>query len=305
MHARNALAEAREIAGPDAWVLEPSPPSVLDAFFADDPVTAGTLDWVAWVAVHEEQAGWAADRWLAGWRPLKAAPPRLAETRLALHRLAFYVVAPARKRVNTRFGLRWTLGGFGTPFFGDDEQVRVSGADVVVQRGDAADSRPITTLADAAAFLLDGPPEVAWGSGFDVPGAGDVDAPLPVDAGAAAFLGDWFGFAWSVLEELRSDAESVDAGRVQLWPEHFDAAVECLRDDRRAVFGASPGDDTASAEPYVYVSSPRVQAVPGELWNATTFPGAILPLTSFIDSADQRGAVLDFFRTRRAALAAS
>ena len=42
MHARNALAEAVEIAGPDAWVLEPSPPAVdSPPFFADDPVTTG------------------------------------------------------------------------------------------------------------------------------------------------------------------------------------------------------------------------------------------------------------------------
>jgi hypothetical protein len=305
MQARNALAEARGVAGPDAWVLEPSPPAALDGpFFADDPVAAGDLDWAAWAASHREMGAWPADRWLAAWRRLGDAPPRLAETRLALHRLAFYVIAPARKRVNTKFGLRWTLGGFGTPFFGADEQVRVAGADLVVQRGDSADSRTITTLTDAAAFVLDGPPDLAWGSDFDVPDPGDVDSALPVDADAAAFLGDWYGFAWSVLEELRADPESVDAGRVQLWPEHFDVAVECLEGERGGVFGASPGDDSC-AEPYVYVTSKSVAAVPGELWNATTFEGAILPLHELVEAPDQRRAVLEFFRTRRAALAAS
>ncbi|HEY2557666.1 MAG TPA: hypothetical protein VGI08_11215 [Diaminobutyricibacter sp.] len=305
MEARNALAEAKQVAGADAWVLEPSPPALTEApFFADDPVGARVLNWEKWVADHPDRAGWTGERWLAAWPRLSAAPPTLAETRLALHRLAFYVVAPARQRVNTKFGLRWTLGGFGTPFFGDDEQVRVAGSELIVQCRDRADARPITTLADAAAFVLDGPPELAWGSEFDAPDAGDVAAPLPVDAEAASFLGDWCGFAWSVLEDLRADAESVDAGRVQLWPEHFDAAVECLGDERRAVFGASPGD-ASSAEPYVYVSSPRVAAVPGELWNATTFDGAILPLKAFVDRADQRGAVLEFFRARRSALADS
>src|SRR3954468_635101 len=72
-------------------------------------------------------------------------PPKIVDTRRALHRLAFYVVAPARKRANTKFGLRWTFGGFGTPFFGADEQVRVAGRDLVVQRGDAATAEPITT----------------------------------------------------------------------------------------------------------------------------------------------------------------
>ncbi|MBV9412354.1 MAG: hypothetical protein JO148_12210 [Acidimicrobiia bacterium] len=301
MQSRNALAEARAVAGPDAWVLEPSRPAVLEGpFFADDPVAAGDLDWTAWVGEDGAKAAWAADRWLAAWRPLGAAPPGL----LALHRIAFYVVAPARKRVNTKFGLRWTLGGFGTPFFGEDEQVLVRGSELIVQRGDRVEARPITTLADAAGFVLKGPPDLAWGSEFDVPDAGEVGASLNVDPDAASFLGDWYGFAWSVLEELRADAESVDASRVQLWPEHFDAAVECLRGERRAVFGASPGD-ASSPEPYMYVSSPRVTAVPGELWNATTFDGAALPLGSFVDSADQRAEVLEFFRTRRAALASS
>ena len=293
------------MAGPDAWVLEPSPPAVADGpFFADDPVAAGDLTWEEWVAGDPGRSVWAAERWLAAWPRLGGAPPALVETRLALHRLAFYVVAPARKRANTKFGLRWTRGGFGTPFFGADEQVRVAGGELVVQRGDAASSRPIATLAEAAAFVLDGPPDVAWGSEFDAPEAGDVDAQLPVDADAAAFLGDWYGFAWSVLEELRADTESVDPGRVQLWPEHFDAAVECLPDDRRAVFGASPGD-ASSAEPYLYVTSPRVEAVPGELWNATAFTGAILPFHELVDAVDQRAMALDFFRTRRSALAGS
>src|SRR5438270_670392 len=121
MHTRNALAEAREVAGPDAWVLEPSPPAVDDpAFFADDPAAAG--------------------------------------------------------------------------------------------------------------FVLGGPPDSTWPAQFpirDAPELGDVDAPLAVDADASALLGAWYGFAWSVLEALREDAESEDAGRVQLWPEHFDAGVEC------------------------------------------------------------------------------
>jgi len=303
MHTRNALAEAREVAGPDAWVLEPSPPAVDDPdFFADDPVTAGNLDWVEWVAAHPERTTWAGERWLAAWPRLGAAPPTLVETRLALHRLAFYVVAPARKRVNTKFGLRWTLGGFGTPFFGADEQVRVADGLVIVQRGDSAGAEPISTLADAAAFVLDGPPEIAWGAEFDVADAGDVDAPLAVDPDAAAFLGAWYGFGWSVLEELRKDPESVDAGRVQLWPEHFDAGLECLAGERRSGFGASPGD-SGCAEPYLYVTPPRVAAVTGDLWNATTFRGAILPLHELVDADDQRAAALDFFRVRRTALA--
>ena len=52
---------------------------------------------------------------------LEVLPPDYAETREALHRLACYVLSPARKAVTGRIGLRSTPGGFGTPVFGADE----------------------------------------------------------------------------------------------------------------------------------------------------------------------------------------
>lgn len=309
MDARNALAEARVVTGSGAWVLEPSPPAVAAGpFFADDPVAAGDLDWVAWVDAHPDAAAWASERWLAAWPRLGAAPSGLVETRKALHRIAFWVMAPARAGApGAKIGLRWTLGGFGTPFFGADEQTRVGGSDLILQRGSSAVAQPITTLARAAQFVLGGPVDPGWADGLqlrDPPELGDVDQLLRLNGAGSRFLGNWYGFAWSVLEELRADPESVDASRVQLWPEHFDAAVECLPGERRATFGASPGDG-GCPEPYLYVTSPRVAAVPGELWNATAFDGADLPLHELAPAADQRGVALEFFRTRRAALASS
>ncbi len=41
---------------------------------------------------------------------------------------------------------------------------------------------------------------------------------------------------------------------------------------------------------------------PGELWNATTFRGAIVPFGDLVDAPDQRAAALEFFLARRAAL---
>src|SRR5947209_1140027 len=138
MRLRNALGEAREVAGPDAWVLEPSPPAVSEPpFFADDPVASGDLDWVQWVGTDADRAAWAGERWLAAWPRLGAAPATLVETRKALHRLACYVMTPARLRANGKIGLRWTLGGFGTPFFGNGAQGRISRAGVIVQGHDA------------------------------------------------------------------------------------------------------------------------------------------------------------------------
>ena len=319
MQSRNARAEAQLTVG-DAYqarVLEPSPPTVDEApWFADDPVAArdpadgrpvvspvsnGDLTWDDWLSGHPEHSAWAAERWLGARRRLGAMPPTLTPTRLGLHRLAVYVLAPARRRANGKIGLRWTCGGFGTPFFGANEQVRVAGTQLVRQSGAGAAAEPITSLSHAAAFVLDGPPDQTWAEGFDVPALGDPEEAVEMDAQAAGFLGDWLGFAWAVLEELRAQPDSADPSRVQLWPEHFDAAFDCLGPEVRATFGASPGDH-AVPEPYLYVLSVAVAGPPSDLWNATSFRGAILPYRQLVDAYDQRRAALDFFATRRAAL---
>lgn len=297
----------------DPRVLEPSPPALAEPpWFADDPVAAGPgagrpvvapvpgadLTWDDWLREHPERAGWAADRWLGARRRLEPPPPGLAATRHGLHVLAVYAVSPARRRANGKIGLRWTLGGFGTPFFGADEQVRVAGATIVRQRGGTGVAAPVTTLAAAAALALDGPPDVAWAEGFEAPSPEDPRADLEVEPTAAAAIGEWFGFAVSVLEELRAEPASVAPSRVQLWPEHFDVAFDAGPEDRRVTFGASPGDD-AEPEPYLYVLPP--EGVPrNAVWNAETFRGAILRLPALLDADDQRATVLGLMRRARA-----
>ena len=97
------------------------------------------------------------------------------------------------------------------------------------------------------------------------------------------------------------DEAGGDASEIQLWPEHFDAAVDAPGGGGRITFGASPGDAT-SDEPYLYVLPPGpVEA--GETWNATGFTGAALPLSEFVDAPDQRAAAIAFLRTRRDAAA--
>jgi hypothetical protein len=182
------------------------------------PVGNGDLRWEELASTDTELAGWCAERWLGPYRRLGPVPPRLTETRVALHRLAEQVISPARRRVNGKIGLRYTRGGFGTPFFGNDVQIPVEGVELVVQAQGTERRAPITSLAAAAEHIgHDAPPD-------DIALASE---PLLVDATASAFLGDWYGFAASVLEELRAEA-SADAkpSRVQLWPEHFDVAVE-------------------------------------------------------------------------------
>jgi hypothetical protein len=308
----NARAEAFErIAGRyDARVLEPSPPAVnTPPWFADDPVArghvpsgrevvspvaTGDLRWEHVAGSNAALEHWCSERWLGPYRRLGPVPAGLEPTRLAMHRLAERVISPARRKANGKIGLRYTRAGFGTPFFAEDVQIRVERHQLIVEQQGRERRAPITTL-DAAAEHVGRealPDDVQLGP-----------EPLEVDHAASAFLGDWYGFAASVLEELRAEAgEDADPSRVQLWPEHFDLAAELGReaDGARAAYGCSPGDES-HVEPYVYVA-PWVATPAGELWQATAFKGAELPFAALLAADDQRAAALDFFRARLAAL---
>lgn len=303
-----AEAEARLGGRYDVRVLEPSPPASDDpAFFADDPaargepgdrplvspVGDGDVTWDSLSAGNADLRDWCARRWLGGWRRLEPAPAGYGDTRESLRRLGTYVLAPARKAANGKIGLRFVAGGFGTPFFGADEQLRVEGAHIVRQLGDQAWAEPITTLEAAASFagvdLSEDP-----GVGHDLPGLGDPSSPLPVDPAASAAVGAWFGFTASVLEQFRSEvrASGGEVSRVQLWPEHFDLAF----DDGVVNFGGSPGDSW-SAEPYLYVGPWSRDGLTGAFWNAPF--GAALPASALLAAPDQRAAALTFLRDGR------
>jgi hypothetical protein len=118
---------------------------------------------------------------------------------------------------------------------------------------------------------------------------------LDVDPVAAARLAELFAFGAAVLEELGATAS--------LWPEHFDIAIELgsERDGRRATYGFSPGD-AHHPEPYAYVG-PWTAEVAGELWQATGFRGAELTYAELLAAPDRRAAALEFFHSRKEALA--
>src|SRR3954470_11470548 len=110
----NPKAEAEHMLGGDyeARVLEPSPPSVSEPPYADDPVdpgevpegrrlvspvhNRGDLTWDEIAQEEPELAPWCAERWLGAWNQLEPLPASFAETRQALHKIAEAVVAPAR-----------------------------------------------------------------------------------------------------------------------------------------------------------------------------------------------------------------
>ena len=201
------------------------------------------------------------------------------------------MLAPARKAVTGRIGLRPAAGGFGTPVFGDGTQLRVEGASLVREEAGGASSISITSLRDAAAFAgvtLAADP----GIGSDPPPLGDPDAPLPVSPAPGAALGAWFAFSASVLEELRDglNGEGRPCSEVQLWPEHFD--LGCNIDGVN--FGCSPGDALVT-EPYVYVGPWNTDGLPdGGFWNASF--GAVLPYAELLAAEDQRATALSFLR---------
>jgi hypothetical protein len=302
----------------DVRVLEPSPPtSTSPPLFADDPVqdadgsgrpvlapvpvAGAATSWDDLARDEPDLARWCADRWLGAWRPLVLPADRdaLVSTRTSWHRLAEHVVAPARYRANGKIGLRFTRGGFGTPFFGADEQVRVGADGVTTVVAGAATLHPVTTVGAAAAAvgIEPGAPTDVYTPTTPL----EPHVPLPVDAVAARFLGEWFGFAASVLEALRSEVGNQDPARVQLWPEHFDLSFDFGDEGtgRRATYGASPGD-AEHPEPYVYVSpwTPHSES----FWNEGSF--AAMPFAAFADRPDQRGAASDFFARAWAELSA-
>jgi len=223
-------------------------------------------------------------------------PPGFATTVASLHTVAERLVAPARKPQN-EISLRATPGGFGTPFFefeGAEHQVRVEGGELVHATDTGERRAPLASLAAAAeavAGLLPADAELG-------------EEPLAVDAAASRALGAFYGFANALLTELVDEAGEAEAATPpRLWPEHFDIAIE-LGDEAggaRANYGASPGDESHD-EPYLYVG-PWSAEVSGELWNARGFGGAELGYAELIASADPGAAAIDFFRTRKDALA--
>lgn len=300
--------------GYEARVLEPSPPAVDDPeYFADDPAvpgpvssgalvvtptTAGDISWDEMVTRDPSLETYAADHWLGRWQRLPVLPEGYAETVATIVQVAFFAIAPARYSANGKVGLRYTFGGCGTPFFGNDVQVRIEGDRLVAQEGASVRSEQVTTVRAAAEFC-GVPYRPAWGPKWHDPPPipGNPDQLLPIDTAGVKSASEIIGFAFSVLEQLRLDALTRDPSRVQLWPEHFDVAVELGDGDRgqRAGFGISPGY-AKHAEPFVYVSPWEKSHLKDPYWNADFFEGSILEYSQLLKANDQRETALEFLR---------
>jgi hypothetical protein len=218
--------------------------------------------------------------------------PTFAPTRDALHGLACFAIAPARKARDGHIGLRPTGDGFGTPVFDDGTRIAVRGTRLL---HGAHGDEPITTVRAAAAALgIEPSPDP--GVGTELPPYAPDDL-LAVDDVSSFALGAWYAFVADLLAAATTKllaGVSSTASEPQLWPEHFDLACDWGRDDvTRINLGGSPGDGF-SAVPYVYAGPWQrdVLADGDPFWNAPF--GAVLTYDDLLtaDDAFSRGVEL-------------
>ena len=220
-------------------------------------------------------------------------------TRLTLQRVATHVLARRRWVQTRRFGLRVGADGIATPMFGDDdESLRVVGVTLFRERRIDGEARTTAVSIDGASLralgaFADVDLAVAFSAGHDTPEIGDLDMPMSVDADAVALITAWYRVGHEALDRTIAAHADAAAAAVQLWPEHFDLAVDLAAGRSRANFGVSPGD-AFSAEPYAYVG-PWDAARPGDptYWNAPF--GAVLNYAVPRTAADPVQRVAGFF----------
>ena len=219
-------------------------------------------------------------------------PASYPATRLSLHTVAEHVLAPALYHATGHIGLRPTPGGFGTPPFvvdGTVRQIRVDGVELVVA-DDATERRgPLTTVAQAAAFVGTGPGAVT--AVYSPATPLDLDASLVVDPEAATIIRVWFERVGTALDRWRSEQPDGEQAVAQLWPEHFDLAITL----DAVNYGGSPGDADHD-EPYAYVGPWNVDHLGPECRNE---PFGASRTHRELGSADD---ILAFFSAARAHL---
>ncbi len=222
-------------------------------------------------------------------------------TRDAARLVAVHIIARARAAATGRFGLRITPGGFGTPEFGpSNERLRVSGSVLLRESAGVAGSwcrtmpLPGASLAELAVFAEIDLGE-AFSVGHDTPPIGDITAPLDLDESALRGIGTWFGMVAASLDEAVAHAPASAGPTVaQLWPEHFDVALDLqAAEGRRVNLGGSAGD-AFHPEPYLYVG-PWTDDRPGDtgFWNAPF--GAVLGAETLAGLADPVDRAAAFF----------
>ncbi len=209
---------------------------------------------------------------------LSTLPDGYAKTRREVQRVATHVLARGLAATGGRIGLRVTPGGVGTPAFGAAQEVlRLTHTSLVRERqggdGPRTDTLSIAgrTLGELAALGgLD--LSSSFSVGRDTPPLGDPTSPIEFDSDAVEALIGWLQLGDLVLNEVLPSTSSPSV--IQVWPEHFDIALDVASRSGRVNLGASPGD-AHHPDPYLYVG-PWGAERPGDpdYWNAPF--GAVL-----------------------------
>jgi len=212
-------------------------------------------------------------------------PPSFAATRESLRALACYAISPARKARTGRIGLRATGTGFGTPPFDDGTRIVVEGEELAVVPGERIRISTVRTAAEFLGVEVSSDP----GVGHDLPPFAPDDD-LAVDRAASLALGAWYSFGDELLREVAADVPAMT--EAQLWPEHFDLAVQIAPDTPHAAnVGFSPGDEY-SPEPYLYIGPHVRDGLDDPFWNAPF--GASIPYSALLGVASPADAARHF-----------
>jgi hypothetical protein len=212
--------------------------------------------------------------------------------------VAVHLLARARFEATGRFGLRVTWDGIATPSYGPEGDVLRIAGDLLVhesQRSGSAATRAIAlggrSLGELAEWVgLD--LSTTFTAGPATPPVGDPGAPLTVDPDACEVVLSWYRVGARALDRLLPDL--AEPSVLQLWPEHFDLAIDAATGHGRVNLGTSPGDD-AHPTPYLYVG-PWEPDRPGDpaYWNATF--GAVLDAEGLAQAVEPEAGALAFFR---------
>jgi hypothetical protein len=230
-------------------------------------------------------------------------PHGFVTTRDALHRVATHVLARRRHAATGRGGLVSMPGGFGTPAFGvpgDETVLRITGDVLVLETRTAQHMRSAVRRLDGAslsslAAFVGTSLDTAFSAGPTMPPLGDPDAALAVDTDATNVAAGWFHAAARALDSIVvGSGHEGDPSVVQLWPEHFDLAIDVGIGPTRVNLGASLGDSFHDA-PYAYVG-PWDALRPGDpdFWNAPF--GALVGYEIIAAAPSPVAAMTGFFR---------
>ncbi len=224
-------------------------------------------------------------------------------TRHGLHCVAEHVVAKARYVDDGEIRLAASSSGFATPLLADKSRVWVDADELVVDGPGGSRWHRLSTVGEAAAFVG---VEPGFPSELYPPATPlHVDEPLRLDRHAAEALTAWNAFCAELLASFAAEIADANPSPLILWPEHFDQAfyTEDAQETFRANYGASPGDD-GHPEPYLYVGPWQTPAA-DPFWNASSFNGAVLPLSLLAASVNPAETGLQFYRAGRARLTPS